>query len=158
MGRRCGVGRAVLSLADWAGATDSTVQLALARLEALPHVEHGVEPPFEIGDKATYHAGHEGHLSKQIREAPIRSVPLQGLRTIQHSVNPERVRQYIEDPELLPGARHGAVGSHGGPVDLPIIVRQQGTMWVHDGHHRLCAAKLSGDTSAKVRFVDLDKK
>jgi hypothetical protein len=148
-----------LSLADWVGASDSTVEYALARLAGLRHVEHGVEPPtdvFTIGDKATYHAGHEGHLTQEIRNAPIVNIPLQGLRTIQHSVNPARVRQYIDDPDMTPRNRSGAVGAHGGPVDYPIVVQQHGIRWIHDGHHRLSAAALSGDVLAKVRLVTLD--
>lgn len=142
-----------MGLGDWLDEVERGNGAAFARLEALPRVQHGVQPPFEIGDKATYDALKGGHLSREIREAPVVDVPLDGIRTIQKSVNADRVAQYLRDPGLTP---KGAIGKHGGPIDLPIIVRVGGTRYAHDGHHRLSAAKLSGDTTIKARYVDLD--
>lgn len=131
---------------------------ALKLLAILPRVEHGVAlpPPLVLGNKQTYHAGHGGkhaHLNRRIADAPIQDVPLVGLHTIQTSVKPERVAQYIEDPDIIPP---GTKGEHGGPIDLPIVVRQNGGVWVHDGHHRICARVLQGYPTVRARFVDLD--
>jgi hypothetical protein len=45
---------------------------------------------------------------------------------------------------------------HGALIDLPIIVKMGGELFVHDGHHRLSAAHLRGEATARVRLVDLD--
>jgi hypothetical protein len=153
-----------VSLAEWAKRqTDPSIKTALAKLWALPEVEHGVEPPFAVGNKGTYHQGHMGpdgktrHLSKEIRSAPVIQITMAGLRTIQHSVNPQRVEQYLRDPDMRPAQNRGKTSDgHGGPVDYPIVVQQGGVRYIHDGHHRLTADKLKGDTYAWVRFVNLD--
>lgn len=149
-----------MSLASWSKASSSTTS-ALHRLESLPPVKHGVTPPspLVVGDKDRYHeacvrAGYPGHLAPEIKDAPIQSVPLTGVRTIQRSVNPERVLQYLRDPSTKPVARNG----HNGPVDVPIVVQAGGVRWLHDGHHRCAAAILRGEPSVRARFVDLDKR
>jgi hypothetical protein len=152
-----------MSLGTWARKVDGSLSVAMQRLKALPEVEHGVEPSmFTIGNKGTYHAAREragfhGHLSKEIREAPIKTIPLAGLITIQRSVSPERVEQYLQNPEMRPAERRGETSeTHGGPIDYPVVVQVAGKRYIHDGHHRLVAAKLSGDSSAPVRFLNLD--
>jgi hypothetical protein len=44
--------------------------------------------------------------------------------------------------------------SHG----LPLVVKSNGVEYIQDGHHRLTQQYLRGDKTAKVRYVDLDKK
>lgn len=152
-----------MSLAAWARPKEtSSLAPALSRLERLPAARHGVTPPapLVVGSKDDYHAacarvGHPGHLSEEIARAPIVDVPLRGIHTIQRSVNPDRVAQYLRDPGLTPP---DAVGKHGGPVGVPIIVRAEGVLHAHDGHHRLSAAALRGETKIRARFVDLDRR
>jgi hypothetical protein len=129
----------------------------LARLERAPH---GVQlpPPLVLGTKEAYHracadAGFPGHLAPEIRGAPVLLVPLQGVRTIQRSVNPDRVAQYLRNPDLM---RPGQLGKHGGLVDLPIVVRAGGVDRIHDGHHRVLSNILRGETSVRARYLDLD--
>src|ERR1700685_2723248 len=128
-----------MSLAAWAGRDRSEdVRLAQVRLESLPVVRHGVKapPPLVVDQKERYHeacarAGPPGHLSPEIKAAPIEAVPLAGVHTIQGSVNPTRVLQYLRNPGLTPP---DAVGKHGGPVGYPIVVKAGGVRWIHDGH------------------------
>jgi hypothetical protein len=49
--------------------------------------------------------------------------------------------------EVLPRAK-------GLLVDYPVIVRANGREYIHDGHHRLTAAKQDGETAVKARVVD----
>ena len=149
-----------MSLASWSKETSSTMQ-AQHRLESMPHERHGVRPPspLVVGDKDAYHAacakaGYPGHLAEQIKVAPVQGVSLKGVRTIQRSVNPERVLHFLRHPGQLGHARNG----HWGPVDLPIIVQAGGQRWIHDGHHRATAAILRGESGVRARFVDLDKR
>ena len=41
--------------------------------------------------------------------------------------------------------------------DAPTMVRQQGKLWVLDGHHRVLAAKERGDQEIHARVYDLDR-
>ena len=147
------------SISQWAE-RDPKMRRALSALAQLPRVKHGaqVPPPLIPGDKDRYHAaceqaGHPGHLAPEIAKAPIIEVVLGPFRCVQHSVNPDRVAQYLHKPNLVP---KGARGEHGGLIDLPIIVKAGGSVWCHDGTHRLSAAVLHGDKTIRVRYVDLD--
>ncbi len=91
-------------------------------------------------------------INDAIRKAAIETIPIQGLRAIQHSVRPERVRQYIDNPNLSAGEKSEA----GTPADVPVVVQYQGNRYIHDGHHRIVAAKLLGDHAIKARLAKLD--
>lgn len=147
-------------LKQWAGKAATSFR-ALSKLGDLPRAKHGVAPPppLVLDDKEHYHdacekAGCPGHLAPEIAAAPIMTVPIAGIHTIQGSVNPGRVAQYLHNPGLMPP---GARGKHGGPVDTPIVVQANGKRWLHDGHHRAVAGILKGETAIKARFVDLDR-
>lgn len=128
--------------------------LALRRLRSLPRMESGlVRHPFQWAAKESYLA----HVSnktvrKGIETAPIKRVALRELLGIQLTVNPARVKEYLEDPIVAPGTRHER---HGGLVDFPIVVRFGGRSFIHDGHHRLTASHLRGERTARVRLVIL---
>ena len=148
-----------MGLSSWSRAPKEQTD-AMHRLESLPRVRHGVRPPppLVVDDKDAYHkacerAGYPGHLAPEIKAAPIREVPVAGVHTIQSSVNPDRVAQYVRDPGLT---REDAVGKHGGPIGVPIIVQARGVRWMHDGHHRATAEILRGASTVRARFVDLD--
>ena len=147
------------SISRWAE-RDPGTRRALSKLAQLPRVKHGAEVPKPLipGDKDSYHeacakVGYPGHLAPEIAKAPVVDMVLGPFRCVQHSVNPDRVAQYLHKPDLVP---KGARGEHGGPIDLPIIVKAGGHVWCHDGTHRLSAAVLHGDKSIKVRYCDLD--
>jgi hypothetical protein len=40
---------------------------------------------------------------------------------------------------------------------MPLVVKKEGKFFIRDGHHRLAQKAISGESSAKVRLVDLDK-
>lgn len=117
---------------------------------------HGVAVPFPVGSKEDYKSKHSNReINRAIEKAKIRSVPLDKLIAIQHSVKPARVEQYIDDPNLIaPGTRDKR---HGGLIDYPIVIQQDGKLYCHDGHHRCAASKLLGDKSVEARFIDFDK-
>lgn len=41
-------------------------------------------------------------------------------------------------------------------LDLPHVVKQEGTYWLEDGHHQYVAALLSGADSLECRILDND--
>ncbi len=112
--------------------------------------------PFPVTDREAYlKAVHEqGSVSAKTHGAPIALVNLKDLHAIQHTVNDERLVQHLEDPHKVPPGTKGS--GHGGLVDKPVVVRIGGQLTIHDGHHRLTAASLRGQKTAKVRLVDLD--
>ncbi len=111
--------------------------------------------PFKVGSKKDYKNAHSNHeINTRIEDAPFKLVKLDNLVAIQGSVHADEVARYIDNPERKEqGERHT---KHGGLVDMPIVIRKNGREYIHDGHHRLTAAKLSGDSSSRVRFVDFD--
>jgi hypothetical protein len=114
-----------------------------------------VQHPFQMIDRDAYLSAIKGAgIARRTHGAPIALVNLHDLVAIQGSINPERVGHHLADPKLYaPGAR---APGHGMLVDRPVIVRKNGMLMIHDGHHRLTAMHLRGQTTAKVRFVDLD--
>lgn len=112
--------------------------------------------PFPVADREAYLAmtKEAGSIAKRTHGAPIALVNLRDLHAIQHTVNDERLMQHAESPDLVaPGTRGSG---HGGLIDRPVVVRKDGVLYIHDGHHRLTAATLRGQETAKVRLVDLD--
>lgn len=145
-----------MSLSLWAKSKAGSKANALAELAELPILAHGVAHPFDYDNGDAYKKTHTNvEINAAIDRAPIASIPLAGLLGTQHSVKPPQVRKYIEDPDRVPlGTRDP---EHGGLIDYPIVVQQDGKRFIHDGHHRLTAAVLMGEKAAKVRFVDFDK-
>ena len=113
--------------------------------------------PFQVIDREEYLASikEHGSIAKRTHGAPTALVNLADLHAIQSSVNNERLGAHLEQPAGLvaPGAR---AAGHGGLVDKPVVVKKNGALFIHDGHHRLTAAHLRGQETAKVRLVDLD--
>lgn len=113
--------------------------------------------PFQVVDRAEYLASIKGHgsIAARTHDAPIALVNLRDLHAIQQSINDERLAQHLDAPAGLvpPGSR---APGHGGLVDRPVVVKKDGRLFLHDGHHRLTAAHLRGQETAKVRLVDLD--
>lgn len=93
-------------------------------------------------------------LTRWSRTAPAEVVPLEGLVATQPNVSVRDVAAYLENPDLK--QERGFYGKSGALVDLPLVVRWDGTDYIHDGHHRLTAARLSGEDQATVRLLDLD--
>jgi hypothetical protein len=127
------------------------------RLALLPpdDFEGSVKHPFRTIDRDSYLEAIQGvGVAKLSRTAPVALVNLSDLIGIQGTVSRERVGHHLTDPQLYaPGAR---APGHGMLVDRPVVVRKNGQLFIHDGHHRLTAQSLRGLSTAKVRFVDLD--
>lgn len=141
---------------EWARPTEElTPQERASRLA--PGMSAGTSKvPFPVVDRDAYLAMTKaaGSIAAKTHAAPIALVNLSDLHAIQHTINDERLGQHLESPDLVaPGTRGSG---HGGLVDKPVVVRKDGQLYIHDGHHRLTAAKLRGQDTAKVRLVDLD--
>lgn len=144
-----------MSLAKWA--RSKTRGEAKEKLHELPISEtaRGKAVPFPFADKSAYKAKFSNQeINQAIASAPKKRVSLTGLHAIQHSVREERVADYIDHPDEIPeGQRHP---EHRGPIDVPVVIQYDGERYIHDGHHRSTAAKLSGEKDIVARFVDLD--
>jgi hypothetical protein len=69
-------------------------------------------------------------------------VPLDSLTAVQNRVDTAKTQAWAD----------GSIKSD----KLPVVVRAGGRNLIADGHHRLAGAWLRGDTSARVKFKDLD--
>lgn len=144
-------------LSTWARARDPNRAKAHLRLEQLPESEtgKGKAVPFPYLDRSAYKSKHSNReINKAISKAPIRSVPLDQLHAIQHSVKVHRVAEYIDHPHIIPKGTKSP--KHGGLVDYPIVIKQDDHLYLHDGHHRCTAALLMGKKTIDARFVDFD--
>jgi hypothetical protein len=134
-------------------------EVATARLARMPTsvTKHGVDHGMPYADKNAYKGKHSNReINGRIDQAPVRRVPLDGLHAIQHSVRPGRVLTFINDPGAVRPGTHDP--EHGGIVDHPIVIHQDGVNYLHDGHHRVTAARLLGDKDIEARYVDFDQK
>lgn len=145
-------------MSAWAMRHGGDVQEALKKMGKMPlsQTGHGLAVPFPYVDKNTQYRAHVPPqvVEHAIANAPIGRVRLDEIHAIQHSVKPQVLTQYIEQPDAIPA---GTTGPHGGPIDLPIVVRWRGRLLLHDGHHRATAAHLRGEKEIAARCVDMDK-
>lgn len=72
-------------------------------------------------------------------DAPLRRVPLQQVHATQRTVDAENVKRFIDDP-LLGGK--------------PVVALHDKGYAIVDGHHRLAAARLRGETYALAHVVE----
>ncbi len=139
----------------WAQDIDMAPEQRATRLEPAP-TSGTVKHPFPVIEREQYMAMIKpyGSMARRTNDAPIALVNLSDLMGIQGSVNEEQLSKHLYNPKLIPEGSRGA--GHGGLIDRPVVVRKDGQFYIHDGHHRLTAAQLRGQTTAKVRFIDLD--
>lgn len=148
------------TLTEWAkrnaGSYDERLVAKVALLapgSSLGTVRH----PFKIIPREEYLTKVRGRgIYRLAEKAPTVDVPLDELHGIQRSINTERLMAHLRDPGMV--AKGQRAPGHGGLVDKPLVVKVDGKLFIHDGHHRLSAAKLRGVDTAKVRLVDLDGK
>jgi hypothetical protein len=143
------------ALKEWASARkESPLE---TKIRAMPPGERpgSVLHPFPVAVRAEYLAKIRGKgIFKRAEGVEPQKVSLAGLTAIQKSVNVEKLAQHVENPNLV-GKGTRAPG-HGGVVDHPVVVKVGGKSYVHDGHHRCCAAHVRGQGSVLARVVDLD--
>lgn len=147
-------------LAKWARTQSPSVKAALRKVDELPDVggKSGMKGvPFPFKDRSPIKERFTNReINDAIERAPIERVPLAGLHAIQRTVLPARVAAYVRDPDAIPPGHSSKV--HGGPVDLPIVVRHAGIDHLWDGHHRATASSLTGNTTILARYARLPEK
>jgi uncharacterized ParB-like nuclease family protein len=95
-------------------------------------------------------------IPRRVNKTKPTTVPLDQLSAFQGTVNAERVAQYAHDPGMVPEGKRAV---HTGQlVDLPVVVRLEGRSIVHDGNHRVAAAKMRGEKTIRARVIDLDSR
>lgn len=98
---------------------------------ALP--DRGTMPtPFPVLDR---------HIPNDPRftDAPLRRVPLHLVHATQHTIDAANVKKFIDDPTL------------GGK---PVVALHDNGYAIVDGHHRLSAARMRGETYALAHVVE----
>lgn len=93
-------------------------------------------------------------LNRGIDSAPVHAIPIDRLKGIQATVSRERVASFIDDPDQVERGHRDP--EHGGKVDYPIVVQKGEHLFLHDGHHRVIAAKLMGHASIDARLVRVE--
>lgn len=141
---------------EWAKPTEEMNPMERAQRLHPGHAPGTSKVPFPVTDREAYLAMTKaaGSIAQKTHGAPIALVNLRDLNAIQTTVNDERLVQHLDRPDMVAPGTRGA--GHGGLVDKPVVVRKDGVLYIHDGHHRLTAATLRGQDTAKVRLVDLD--
>ncbi len=86
----------------------------------------------------------------QIEAAPVEDVPLVGIKATQPNVRRERVRDFVENPRVVPPGKRSLSGVL---EDVPVLFEADGQRYVQDGHHRIAAAKLLGQTTVRARVI-----
>lgn len=74
-------------------------------------------------------------------DLPAKTVNLDDLTAMQNRVDTGKVK---------------AIAANGASGKLPVVIQHDGKKYIADGHHRLAAAWLNGEDSAKVRFKNLE--
>lgn len=75
------------------------------------------------------------------QDLPAKTVKLSELTAMQNRVDTAKVK---------------AIAANGASGKLPVVIQHDGKKWIADGHHRLAAAWLNGEESAKVRFKNIE--
>lgn len=79
------------------------------------------------------------HRGPAIRYGQVESVPVDQLIATQDYLDSSTLQKYLD--------KSG---------DIPIVIRQQGKLYVGDGHHRIEALKMKGLSEITALVVDVD--
>jgi hypothetical protein len=114
----------------------------LTRLQRILH--EITTAPGTLPDRGTMPAPFpvlDQHIPNDPRflDAPLRRVPLQLVHATQRTVDVENVKRFIDDP-LLGGK--------------PVVALHDKGYAIVDGHHRLAAARMRGETYALAHVVE----
>lgn len=71
------------------------------------------------------------------------------LNTYQTSVIKSGIKHYIDNPQKLIDTDSGS--------ELPTVYERDGSYWIYDGHHRIAASRLRGESSFKARVWNNNK-
>lgn len=139
----------------WADPRNRSIGLVTRALEESADAPGTRKVPFKLADRVAYRAAIKGaRVRVRADVAEPQDVPLAELTATQARVNDERVAQHLDQQLYAEGTR---APGHGGLVDFPIVVRLNGQLYLHDGHHRAAAAYARGDRSIRARVVDVDQ-
>jgi hypothetical protein len=137
------------TFAPGAGAEALSLLRDRQRIGSGDTIAHG----FKVADTVPFSLNRE--MTSEVEKAPVQSVELKGLLATQPWVKRSQVRAFIENPGLV---MHGQRSMSGTLEDLPVIVQHGGQRFIQDGHHRLAAKRLAGQTVTMARVVDLGDK
>lgn len=117
----------------------------IAKRELQPHTEDTAKTPFvyDVNALGSFRPDQVprffGALTDQDK-LDEKEVPLSSLTAMQDRVDPKKV----------------AAMTDAKPGKLPLVVQHNGRNYIADGHHRLAAQWLAGETKAKVKIKDLE--
>ncbi len=123
------------------------LKTGIAKRDLQPHDESTAKSPFLYDPNALGSLRPDqvprffGALTDS-EKLPQVEVPLDSLHAMQDRVDPVKVKA-IQDSGVA-------------AAKLPVVVRHAGKNYIGDGHHRLAAQWLNGETTASVRFKDLE--
>jgi phage I-like protein len=87
---------------------------------------------------------------------PIVNVEVASLIATQTTVDPQVVREFVDEPDLARGS--GKRHKDGRLIDIPFVVQtKDGKRYIFDGHHRATAAFERGEKMISVRLARLGK-
>ncbi len=106
--------------------------------------------PIPTGSDEVYRGVPHDEMHRLIAAAPVNQVAIANLISNgQRSVDRHRLKHFIRNPGD-DGARHGKAETQN-----PIVVRRGDAHVLFDGHHRVTANYLRGETHVEARVVDL---
>lgn len=68
------------------------------------------------------------------------------LHTTQTGISGDDVTRYVENPKAVPFNAFSL---------RPTLINHEGTLWVHDGHHRIAAARQNGKAITATVYPSL---
>jgi len=88
-----------------------------------------------------------------VEDAPMRTVKLAELVATQPTLDAHEAKNFSDGEIAVPKGKRNPRGLL---IDKPLVFRRDGEDRIYDGHHRLAGAMERGETTAEVRYVDLD--
>jgi hypothetical protein len=73
------------------------------------------------------------------------------LHTSQEAADRAGIRSYVDKPND-PDEWYDDIG-----YDAPEVYHYHGKEWIHDGHHRIIASRLRGESSIRVHYWQADR-
>lgn len=113
----------------------------IEKLSSLPRDKRGEVQTSNLGMKLDTALATEAYTERlKHSDADIASfeeIPLTNLKASQGSVNPDRVKRFIDKPDLAGNK-------------VPEVIEYKGQRIIEEGHHRIAAAMLRGDKTLRV--------
>lgn len=78
------------------------------------------------------------------------------LNTTQSHYGTLGIRRYIDQPDAPHTSSGHRLSKNNRSTDIPQVYSEGGELWIHEGHHRIIASRLSGEPSIQVQYWDGD--